>query len=459
MKGNQNATFARTLTLRSLVILGLAYMAPMTVFTTYGVVAQTTHGMVSMAYAFALAAMLFTAYSYGHMAKEYPLSGSAYTYTQKSISPHIGFMVGWSVLLDYLFLPMINFLLAGTFLSAAFPSIPSSLWILLFIVIITCINVFGIQMTAKVNGILVLFQFLVTALFVILSIKKMIEGESDLLFFSSLQLFDSEASFSFVLAGASILCLSFLGFDAVTTLSEETVDPKKNVPKAIFLVAFIGGILFILVSYITQLVYPNYHSFKVVDSASFEIAAYIGGTLFSSVFLAGIITSTIASGISSHASASRLLYAMGRESMLPKRLFAYIHPKYKTPSRNVIFIGVLSLSALVMDVVTAASFINFGALIAFTFVNISVIFHYYIRGKQRDVKGTCRYLISPIIGAVFTVWLWTSLDIKSISLGSIWVVIGFMYLVYKTSFFTKAPPQFAFDEKTEPNELKTEHIS
>lgn len=122
---------------------------------------------------------------------------------------------------------MINFLLAGTFLSAAFPSIPSSLWILLFIVIITCINVFGIQMTAKVNGILVLFQFLVTALFVILSIKKMIEGESDLLFFSSLQLFDSEASFSFVLAGASILCLSFLGFDAVTTLSEETVDQEK----------------------------------------------------------------------------------------------------------------------------------------------------------------------------------------------------------------------------------------
>src|SRR6478736_562104 len=303
MEGKPSATFVRTLTLRSLVILGLAYMAPMTVFTTYGVVAQTTHGMVSMAYVLALAAMLFTAYSYGHMAKEYPLSGSAYTYTQKSISPHIGFLVGWSVLLDYLFLPMI----------------------FLFIVIITCINVFGIQMTAKVNGILVLFQFLVTALFVILSIKKMIEGESDLLFFSSLQLFDSGNSFSFVLSGASILCLSFLGFDAVTTLSEETVDPKKNVPKAIFLVAFIGGLLFILVSYITQLVYPNYHSFKVVDSASFEIAAYIGGTLFSSVFLAGIITSTIASGISSHASASRLLYAMGRESMLPKRLFAYIH--------------------------------------------------------------------------------------------------------------------------------------
>ncbi|WP_319641377.1 APC family permease [Priestia megaterium] len=193
MKGNRNATFARTLTLRSLVILGLAYMAPMTVFTTYGVVAQTTHGMVSIAYAFALAAMLFTAYSYGRMAKEYPLSGSAYTYTQKSISPHLGFLVGWSVLLDYLFLPMINFLLAGTFLSAAFPSIPSSLWILLFIVIITCINVFGIRMTAKVNGILVLFQFLVTALFVILSIKKMIEGESDLLFFCSFLLYSFSA--------------------------------------------------------------------------------------------------------------------------------------------------------------------------------------------------------------------------------------------------------------------------
>ncbi|MED3562626.1 APC family permease [Bacillus xiapuensis] len=437
--------FHRTLTLLPLVVLGLAYMAPMTIFSTYGVVAQTTHGMVPAAYVLALAAMLFTAYSYGKMVKAYPLSGSAYTYTQKTMNPHLGFIVGWAVLMDYLFLPMINFLLSGVFLSAAFPSVPSWIWVVSFIAVITTINIFGIQMTAKVNGVLVLFQFLVTVIFVVLAVKGITNGMGKGTLFSTLPFFNPDASYSFVLSGASILCLSFLGFDAVTTLSEETVEPKKTVPKAIFLVAFIGGALFIFVSYITQMVYPDYQSFKVVDSAAFEIAEYIGGSLFASLFLAGMITSTLASGMSSHASASRLLYAMGRESVLPRKIFGYIHPKYKTPSRNILLIGLFSLSAVMVNLSTAASFINFGALVAFTFVNLSVIFHYYIRNKQRGIKGAFLYVVLPLIGAGFTAWLWTNLDIHSIILGSIWVGTGFIYLLYLTKFFTKKPPELHFD--------------
>jgi putrescine importer len=140
MVKEQAPQFRRTLTLLPLVILGLAYMAPMTVFSTYGVAAQTTQGMIPAAYLIALTAMLFTACSYGKMVKAYPLAGSAYTYTQKTISPHLGFMVGWAVLMDYLFLPMINFLLSGIFLSAAFPDVPSWVWILLFIGVITAIR-------------------------------------------------------------------------------------------------------------------------------------------------------------------------------------------------------------------------------------------------------------------------------------------------------------------------------
>ncbi|MFP3845982.1 APC family permease [Priestia filamentosa] len=459
MTDKRGPQFQRTLTLLPLVVLGLAYMAPMTVFNTYGVVAQKTHGMVPAAYVVALTAMLFTAYSYGNMARDYPLAGSAYTYTQKSISSHLGFLVGWAVLLDYLFLPMINFLLAGIFLSAAFPSIPSSVWIIGFIMVITAINTFGIRMTATVNGVLVLFQFLVTAIFLVLAVKGLTQGMGTGALFSALPFFNPDVSFSFVLSGASILCLSFLGFDAVTTLSEEAVDPKKTVPKAIFLVALIGGALFAFVSYITQLVYPHYDSFKVVDSAAFEIAEYIGGALFSAVFLAGIITSTIASGMSSHASASRLLFAMGRESMLPKKIFGYVHPKYKTPSRNILFIGLLSLTALIMDLTTAASFINFGALVAFTFVNVSVIFHYYIHKKERGLKETFQYLLFPLIGAGFTIWLWTNLDVKSITLGSIWVIIGLVYLAFLTKFFTKEPPQFDFDESEHSNKETGEEIN
>jgi putrescine importer len=176
MVKEQAPQFRRTLTLLPLVILGLAYMAPMTVFSTYGVAAQTTQGMIPAAYLIALTAMLFTACSYGKMVKAYPLAGSAYTYTQKTISPHLGFMVGWAVLMDYLFLPMINFLLSGIFLSAAFPDVPSWVWILLFIGVITAINILGIRMTARINGVLVLFQFVVTIVFLVLAMKGITNG-------------------------------------------------------------------------------------------------------------------------------------------------------------------------------------------------------------------------------------------------------------------------------------------
>lgn len=446
MAKEQVPQFRRTLTLLPLVVLGLAYMAPMTVFSTYGVAAQTTHGMIPAAYMIALVAMLFTAYSYGKMVKAYPSAGSAYTYTQKTINPQLGFLVGWAVLMDYLFLPMINFLLSGIFLSAAFPTIPSWIWIISFIVVITAINILGIRMTARINGVLVLFQLVVTIIFVVLAMKGITNGMGLGTLFSSLPFYNPDVPFSLVMAGASILCLSFLGFDAVTTLSEETVNPKQTVPKAIFLVAFIGGALFTFVSYITQVVYPDFQSFKVVDSAAFEIAEHIGGTLFGSLFLAGMITSTIASGMSSHASAARLLFAMGRESVLPKKVFGYVHPTFKTPSRNILIIGIFSLSALAVDLATAASFINFGALVAFTFVNLSVIFHYFIHKKLRGLKGTFLYIVLPLIGAGFTIWLWTNLDRHSIILGSIWVAAGIGFLLYLTKFFTKQPPEFHFDE-------------
>jgi putrescine importer len=460
MSKEQSLQFGRTLTLFPLIILGLAYMAPMTVFSTYGVAAQTTHGMIPAAYVVALVAMLFTAYSYGKMVKAYPFAGSAYTYTQKTISPHLGFIVGWAVLMDYLFLPMINFLLSGIFLSAAFPSVPSWVWIVLFIAMITGINMLGIRMTARVNGVLVLFQFLVTVIFIVLAVKGITHGMGLGTLFTALPFYNPDVSYSFVMAGASILCLSFLGFDAVTTLSEETMNPKKTVPKAIFLVAFIGGALFTFVSYITQVVYPDFTSFKVVDSAAFEIAEHIGGTFFASVFLAGMITSTVASGMSSHASAARLLFAMGRESVLPKKLFSYVHPKYKTPSRNILLIGLFSLSALALDLTTAASFINFGALTAFTFVNLSVIFHYYIKNRQRGAKGLFLYVILPLIGAGFTAWLWTSLDKHSLLLGGIWVAAGFIYLLFLTKLFTKQPPQLHFEEAEQlEDEVKDSHVS
>ncbi|CAG8998667.1 MAG: Putrescine importer PuuP [Candidatus Celerinatantimonas neptuna] len=447
----ENSTsFKRVLSLPHLILFGLAYMAPMIVFGIYGLIAQTTDGMSTSAYALALIAMLFTALSYGKMVKAFPVSGSAYTYTRKSLNDHIGFMVGWGTLLDYLFIPMAIWLIGSAYLNAAFPAVPVWGWVLAFIVITTALNILGVKSSMNVNMMLMAFQLIVVALFIILAIRNIESGHGSATLFSLDPLIHHYGhTASAILSGAAIACYSFLGFDAITTMTEETKNPTKTIPLAIILVTCIGGGIFILASYVTTLVHPSL-AFKNVDSAAFEIAKDIGGALFSSIFLAGMIIAQFCSGISAQASASRLLYAMGRDGVLPEKVFGQLHPRFKTPVTNIIIVAIIGLLALTMNVSTSTSFINFGAFIAFTLVNVSVIFHYFIRGKKRSLGGFINYLIFPLAGAVFDFWLLISLDHDAIELGIIWAIIGITYLAFITRGFQKTPPEL-IDESAEAN--------
>ncbi|MGO0060123.1 APC family permease [Brevibacillus fluminis] len=443
---SQPRTLKRSLSLFHVIFFGLAYMAPLTIFTTYGVATQASHGMLPAAYIVALIAMAFTAYSYGRMVKVYPMSGSAYTYTQKSLNSHVGFLVGWAILMDYLFLPMINYLVATLYLAIYFPSVPFWVWVISFIVITTVLNILGIKLATNINTLFVIYQFFVLIVFVVLSVKGILNGMGTGTLVSIKPFFNPDVPLSSVMAGASLLCLSFLGFDAVSTLSEETKNPDKTIPKAILLVTLIGGALFIFISYVGHMVYPDYASFKNADTAAYEMIEYVGGNLLTALFTAASLVGFLASAVAAHGSVTRLLYAMGRDSVLPQKLFGSLHPRFKTPVFNIVLVGVLSLTALFVDLVTATSFINFGALVAFTFVNLSVIAHYFVRSRRRSPLDTLRYLILPLIGAGFTVWLWTSLDKHSLILGGVWALCGLIYLMYLTKMFTKRPPELNFDE-------------
>lgn len=437
----------RSLKLWHVVMLGVAYMTPMVVFDTFGIVSEMTQGHVPTAYILALVAMLFTASSYGKMVQIFPIAGSAYTYTQKTISHHLGFMVGWSALLDYLFLPMVNALLAGIYFSALFPDVPPWIGILATVIIMTIVNILGVNISANFNAFLVIFQGLVITIFIGLVIKGLLNGEGTGAVVSFQPFFSPDVGISAIVAGATVLSFSFLGFDAVTTLAEETPQPKKTIPRGIFLVALIGGVLFTSVSYFTQSFFPDVSRFTDPSAAGPEIALYVGGQFFQAVFMAGVFTGIIASGVASHASVSRLLYVMGRDNVLPNKWFGYIDPRRSTPLFNIILVGVVSLSANFFDLATAVSFINFGALIAFTFVNLSVIAHFVIRKKMhRNLSGFFNYLISPIIGASFVGILWLNLEKNSFILGLTWAAIGFAYLLYLTKFFRSKPPQFHFEE-------------
>ncbi|MED4691396.1 APC family permease [Peribacillus frigoritolerans] len=446
MENTNSPTLKRTLTCKYVVFFGLAFMAPKTFFSTYGVAVDSTSGMMPTAYAIALVVMLFTAYSYAQLVKAFPKAGAAYTFTQKSISPHIGFIVGWTIIIDYIFSPMISALIVGISLKAYFPSIPMFVWIILFIVIITAVNILGIKLAAKLNTYMLFLQFLLFALFFILSIKGLLEGKGTGTLFSTVPIYDPEISAPALLSVIPILCFSFLGFDAVTTLSEETKDPTRTLPKAIYFITMIGGFLFITSSYFAQLIFPEFHSFNNPESAYLEIAMYIGGNIFVSFFVAVGLTSTTASAVASGTSASRILYAMGRENVLPKKIFGYLSPKYRTPVFNILLIGGIALSALFLNLTTAVSLISFGALFAFFFVNLSVVSYYFFQKKQRSFKGTIQYLIIPLIGAALIGLFFINLDKHSLILGGTWLLIGFIYLLNLTKMFRQPPPELAFEE-------------
>lgn len=166
-KDRTHAQMARVLGLPSLLLFGLAYMVPLTVFTTYGIVTQTTGGHLSAAYVVTLVTMLFTAYSYGRMGAALPVAGSAYAYARKAFGGNVGFMVGWALLLDYLFMPMICYLVIGIYMSQYFPGVPSPVWIVGCIAAVLALNVLGIKLVTKANFALIGVQVVFIVVFVV----------------------------------------------------------------------------------------------------------------------------------------------------------------------------------------------------------------------------------------------------------------------------------------------------
>ncbi len=451
-------TLMRTLTLSQVVFLGIAWNNPMVFFNTYGIATVTSQGVIMGAYIIAFLAILFTAFSYGKMAKAFPIAGSAYTFTQKSINPQLGFLIGWTIMLDYILTPMVTCLMSTVFLNAIFPEVPHALWIILLTATIVIPSILGVKFTASTGKIFVIAQVIFVFIFWFLTIKSLLEGVGAGTLLSIQPLFNAEIKLPVILAGASILCFSFLGFDSLTTLSEETINPEKTIPRAIIIMLLTIGVLYIGSAYLAQLVHPGF-TFENTDSAAMEVVYLVGGNMFKSLFVTAVILGNFSSGVASTTSASRVLYAMGRDSVLPKKIFGHIHSRFKTPSTGIIVIGIISLLGIVLTLDQVIKFINFGALIAFASVNVSVIAHYFVRNRKRSsFSEYMRYLVMPLIGAGFTLWLWSHLEMDALILGGIWMAIGLGYLMYMTKFFRQGLPEFNFDKEIIPENVLAEDI-
>lgn len=431
----------RALGVPALVLFGMVYMVPLTVYTTYGIVTQLTGGRLSVAYLVTLAAMVFTARSYARMSAAFPVAGSTYAYTQRTFGAPVGFLAGWSLLLDYLFLPMLNYLVIGIYLEAAIPAVPAWVFVLGSIVLVTVLNVIGIVSVARANFVLLAVQGIFIVVFVVMAFMTITKvGNVD--FMAPFTGDGSVGGASPIFAGAAILCLSFLGFDAVSTLSEEAKDPTRSVPKAIMIATITCGVIFVALSYVSQLAFPS-NQFVDVDSGSLDVMTAAGGQFLNTFFTAAYIAGAFGSALTSQASVARILYAMGRDGIMPRKVFGHVSAKFSTPTFAILVVSVISLAAIWISLDFLASIVSFGALIAFSAVNLTVIKHYFVDEGEKNVLNN---VVLPGIGFVLTVWLWTSLSWLTLEVGLVWLAIGLGWLLVVTRGFQRPTPVLALEE-------------
>ncbi|MGO0059181.1 APC family permease [Brevibacillus fluminis] len=428
----------RVLKTRDLIVFGMVFMAPVSAQTLIGNLSIVSAGHAVLAYLVGLLAMLFTAYSYGKMAGAFPIAGSTYSYTSKAIHPYLGFIAGWCILLDYLLIPMLLYKLSAVFALELFPTVPLWLMLLIFLVPVTLFNYYGAKATSRINLIMTGFMLLSIVLFVIFAVKALLGGAGAGAIFSMKGIYNS-ATFSWdsLIAAASIAVLSYLGFDSVTTMAEDSDVTGKMVGRAALWALVISTFFYVAQAYFAALVAPDFHSFQSPDTAFFEIATKVGGDGLALICTLIISISGISTALAGQAAASRVLYGMGRDRVLPN-LFAFLHPKHKTPVYSILFMAVVGyIGSLLIDLGYLFLIIVFGALIGFICVNLSVFTEFYVRRKQRGGLGFFTNLVLPLIGLIICLYILWGMDRIGHLVGISWMAVGIIVLAIMTQGFKR----------------------
>jgi len=462
----------RTLTLWDLILYGIIVIQPVAPMSVFGVLSDAGRGHVVTTLLIAMVAMLFTAFSYGRMARAYPSAGSAFTYVGQEINPAIGYVTGWSMTMDYILNPMICIIWCSQQAFVFAPQVPYWLWAIFFGAIFTFLNIQGIKTSARVNTVLAAAMGAVVAVFFMVAARYIFghpHGGGAAFFtrpFYDPQLFNSKA----VLAATSIAVLSYIGFDGISTLSEEAENPKRNILLATVLTCFVIGILSAFEVYAAQLVWPANQPFPNSDTAFTYVAGRAWKPMFAILGFT-LLVANFGSGMGAQIGAARLLYGMGRSKALPQSFFGVVDPKRRVPRNNVVFVGVIALAGALLvsfglfSYGLGAEMLNFGALIAFMGVNMAAFVRYYVReGKHNGVPplvltalvialvlwpgshwtlllaaGVGLAIIAiwtpPLAGFTICFFLWKNLSWKAWIVGGIWMTVGIIAGAWKTHGF------------------------
>ncbi|MGC8638740.1 MAG: APC family permease [Isosphaeraceae bacterium] len=434
----------RALGLRELVLYGIVLIQPTAPMPLYGVVCQEAKGHVVTTVLIGMVAMLFTAISYGRMARAYPSAGSAYTYVGRELHPALGYLTGWAMIFDYILNPTICVIWCGKAAMNFVPTVPFAGWAVFFAVLFTLLNLRGIKASARTNEWITAGLGVVIILFFIAAARTIFRSPDHTVSRFLLPFYDpSTFSWKAVSTGTSIAMLTYIGFDGISTLSEEAHNPRRNILLATVLTCLLTGVLAASQVYAAQLVWPGHENFPDVDTAFVHIAGYAGGpTLFVIVNLA-LLLATIGSGSGSHLAAGRLLYGMGRDNAIPSRFFSALDPRTQIPRNNILLVGGLALAgAFSVSYQLGAELLNFGTFIGFMGVNIAAFVRYYVRAERQTFLN----LAPPLIGFVICLYIWWSLRPVAKMAGLAWLTAGLLYGAWKTRGFRHQIQFAAVDE-------------
>ena len=422
----------RTLTLWDLILYGVIVIQPVAPMSVFGVLSDRGRGHVVTTILIAMVAMLFTAISYGRMARAYPSAGSAFTYVGQEINPALGYVTGWSMVMDYMLNPMICIIWCSQQAHVFAPGIPYWGWAIFFFLVITGLNIQGVKTSARVNTGLAVGMGIVIVIFFVTAARYIFGNPHDGAGFFTRpfydpQLWDTRA----VLGGTSIAVLTYIGFDGISTLSEEAENPRRNILLATVLTCFVIGILSAFEVYGAQLIWPATQPFPDLDTAFTFIAGRAWAPMF--VILGfTLLVANFGSGLGAQLGAARLLYGMGRSKALPEKFFGAVDPQRHVPRNNVIFVGVIALiGAFVISYGLGAEMLNFGALIAFMGVNLAAFVRYYVRSTEKKLTN----LFPPLLGFFICLLLWLNLSRPAKIVGAIWMGVGILFGAIKTRGF------------------------
>ena len=432
-KTGTTVTLRRSLRLWDLLLYGIIVVQPTAPMPMFGILTLRSGGQAVTSILLAMIAMLLTAISYGRMAQVYPSAGSAFTYVGREINPSLGFITGWSMTMDYMLNPMICIIWCSRAAMNFMPETHYWMWAILFFLLFTGMNLRGIRTSARINNGLAAGMGVVIGIFFIAAARYISSHPHEGVRFFTLPFYDPHTfRLGSLLGGTSLAVLTYIGFDGISTLSEEVENPKRNILLATVLTCVIIGVLSSLEVYFGQLVWPQTQAFPDLDTAFVYVAGRAAGQWFFIIMNLTLLVANMGAGMASQLGAARLLFAMGRSDALPRSFFGKLEVKHRVPRNNVIFVGAIALlGAFCASYSLGAEMLNFGALIAFMGVNASSFVHYYVRAPKKKLGN----LFPPLFGGLICFLLWINLSRPAIIAGFIWMAAGTCLGAWRTHGF------------------------